>query len=88
MDDVGADMGGLRLHLLHQPRALNDVSETGIVLHIGGDHELTAGLWSGNQNGGQTGARGIDRCSVACRTGADDEDTRMEAVGRVRLAHA
>ena len=40
----GADMLGLLLHLLHQPRALDHVGEARIVLDIGGDGELAAGL--------------------------------------------
>ena len=39
-----ADMLGLLLHLLHQPGALDDVGEAGIILDVGGDGELAAGL--------------------------------------------
>ena len=74
VDDPGADMGRLRLHLLHQPWALDDVGETRIILDIGGDHELAAGLHAGHQDRRQVGARGIDRGGVASGSGADDQD--------------
>src|SRR4051812_15606441 len=35
-NDLGPDMLGLGLHFLHQPGALDDVAETGIILHVGG----------------------------------------------------
>ena len=43
-DHLGADMGGLLLHLLHEPRALDHVGEARIVLDVGGGGELAAGL--------------------------------------------
>ena len=43
-DDLGTDICSLRLHLLHQPRALDGFSKARIVLHVGGDCELTARL--------------------------------------------
>ena len=48
-NDPGPDMLGLLLHLLHQPGALDDVGETGIVLDIGGDRQLAARLQPGDQ---------------------------------------
>ena len=77
VDDAGADMGGLGLHLLHQPGALDDVGEARVVFDVGGDHELTAGLHAGHQDGRQVGARGIDRGGVAGGAGADDQDLGM-----------
>src|SRR5258708_32244056 len=44
--DLGPEMLGLGLHLLHQPRALNGFSEARIVLHFGGYGELAARLKS------------------------------------------
>jgi hypothetical protein len=64
-DELGADMLGLGLHLLHQPGALDDVGEARIVLDIGGDGQLAAGLDAGDQHGLQQGARGIDGGGVA-----------------------
>ena len=43
-DDLGADVLGLRLHLLHQPGALDDVGEARVVLDVGGDGQLAARL--------------------------------------------
>ena len=40
----GADMFGLRLHLGHQPRTLDNVAKAGVILDIGGDRQLPAGL--------------------------------------------
>ena len=73
-DDAGADMLGLRLHLLHQPGPLDDVGEARIVLDVGGDGELAAGLDALNQDRLQHGARRVDRSGVARRTRADDHD--------------
>ena len=42
MNEARADMLGLRLHLLHEPRALNRIGEARIVLDFGGDGELSA----------------------------------------------
>ena len=73
-DDPGADMLGLLLHLLHQPGALDDVREARIVLDVGGDGELAAGLDALDQDGFQHGARGIDGGGVAGRSRADNHD--------------
>ena len=74
VDDLGADMLGLLQHLLHQPRPLDRIGEAGIVLDVGGDHQLAALLQAGDQHRLQHGARGIDRRRIAGRTGADDEN--------------
>ena len=42
-DELGADMGRLLLHLLHEPGALDDVGKARIILDVGGDGELAAG---------------------------------------------
>jgi hypothetical protein len=41
---LNADMRGLGLHLLHQPRSLHDLGEARIVLDVGRDGHLPAGL--------------------------------------------
>ncbi len=66
-DDPGADMLGLLLHLLHQPGALDDIGKARIVLHIGCDRHLAAGLDALDQDRLQHGAGGIDRGRIACR---------------------
>ena len=65
VDDARADMLGLLLHLFHQPGALDDVGKARIVLDVGGDGELAAGLDALDQDRLQHGARGIDRGGVA-----------------------
>ena len=45
------DVLGLGLHLLHQPGALDDVGEARIVLDVGGDGQLAAGLDAGISTG-------------------------------------
>ena len=76
-DDLGADVLGLLLHLLHQPRALDDLGEARVVLDVGGDGELAAGLDALDQDRIQHGAGGIDRGRVAGGSGADDDDFRV-----------
>ena len=73
VDDLGADMLGLQPHLLHQPGALDHVGEARIVLDIGGDGHLAAGLDAGDEQRLQHGARGIDAGRVAGGAGADDD---------------
>ena len=72
-DHVRAHMFGLGPHLIHEPRALDHVGETGIVLDIGGDGHLTARLDALDQERLQHGARRVDGGGVAGRTGADDD---------------
>ena len=59
-DDLGADMLGLGLHLLHQPGALDDVAEARIIFDIGGGGELAARLDALDDDRAQARARGID----------------------------
>ena len=86
-DDPGADMGSLLLHLLHQPGALDDVGEAGIVFHVGGDGELPAGLDALDQDRLQHRPRGIDRRGVTGRAGTDDDDLGVDGRrhGTIRL---
>ena len=70
-------MLGLLLHLVHQPGALDGVGEAGIILHLGGDGELAAGLDAGDQGRLQHGARGIDRGGAAGRAAAQNDDFGM-----------
>ena len=80
-DHLGADMGGLLLHLLHQPGALDDVGEARIVLHIGGDGaELAARRVTLEQDRVEHGARGIDRRRVAGRPGSDNHDLGVSGI--------
>ena len=74
IDDAGADMLGLLLHLLHEPGALDDIGEAGIILDIGGDGQLAAGLDALDHDRLQHGARGIDCSRVSGGAGTDDDD--------------
>ena len=74
VDDLGADVLGLRLHLVHEPGALDDVGEAGIVLDVGGDGELAAGLEALDHDRLEHGARRIDGRRVSGRTRPDDDD--------------
>ena len=84
-DDAGSDMLGLFLHLLHQPGTLDDVGETGIVLDIGRDRQLAAGLHPGDHQRLQIGARGVDRGGVPGRPGADNQDPAVMLFGHAAL---
>ena len=74
----GADVLGLLLHLLHQPRSLDDLGEAGVVLDIGGDRHLTARLEALDHVGLETGARGVDRRGKPGGTGTEDQDFTVE----------
>ncbi len=80
-DNPGPDMLGLLLHLLHQPRALDHLGEARVILDIGRDRQLASGLQPGDQQRFEIGARRINRCSVARRAGADDQDLAVVAFG-------
>ena len=75
-----ADMLGLLLHLLHQPGALDDLGEAGIILDVGGDGELAAGLDALDDDRRQAGAGGVDGGAEPGRAGAEDDHSG--AVGR------
>src|SRR5690606_34031478 len=77
VDDLRADMLGLRLHLLHEPGALDNVGEAGIILDIGGDGQLTTGLQALDHHRLQHGAGRIDSSRIAGGTGPDDDDFRV-----------
>jgi hypothetical protein len=60
-----ADVLGLGLHLLHQPRALDHVAEARVVLDVGGDGQLAAGLDALDHDRRHPRARAVDRCAEA-----------------------
>ena len=74
IDDFGADMGGLITHLLHQPGALDDVGEAGVVLDICCDGQLAAGLNARYDDRLQIRPRRINRGGVPGGAGSDDQD--------------
>jgi hypothetical protein len=54
-------MLGLGLHFLHQPWALDDVPEAGVIFNIGRGGQLAAGLDTLHDNRRQPCTGGIDR---------------------------
>ena len=80
--DARADVFGLRPHLLHEPRPLDRLGETGIILHVGRGHQLAALLEAGQHQRFQESARGIDRRRVGGWPGADDDKTLVLTSGR------
>ena len=73
---------GLGLHLLHQPGALDDIGEAGVVLDIGGDGHLAAGLDALHQYRLQVRPGGVDRRRIPRGPGPDDQNPAT-----VHLAH-
>ena len=78
-DHGRADVLGLLLHLLHQPGALDDIGEAGIVLDVGGDHQLAARLVARDEHRLEHGARGVDGGGVAGGAGAEDDELGVQA---------
>ncbi len=75
VDDLGAETGGLVLHLRHQVRAHDSLGKPGVVLDLGGLHQLAAELdRAGDDEGGEVRARGIDGRGVSGGAGADDDE--------------
>jgi len=77
-------MGGLLFHLLHQPRALDDVGKARIIFHVRGDGELAAGLDALDQHRLKHRPRGVDRRGVAGRAGTNDDHLGVDG-GRHRV---
>ena len=71
-------MLGLRLHLLHEPRTLDGFREARIILDLGGDGELTAGLDARDHHRLQHRARGIDRRRGAGGAAAQNHNFGMD----------
>ena len=72
-DHARADMFGLCLHLVHEPRTLDRRGKAWIILDIGGDRQLAARLEAGDQNRLQHGARGVDRGGIAGGPRSNDD---------------
>ena len=70
--DACPDIFSLLLHLLHQPRPLNNIGKAGIVFNIGGDGELTAGLQPCQHKRVQIGTGSINRRGQTGSTSADN----------------
>ena len=75
--DFSIEALGVLQQPLHQLRALNAHRIAGPVLDVGGGHQLTALLNTGDQHRLQIGAGGIDRSAVTGRAGTNDQDASM-----------
>ena len=78
---LGAAMGRLRGHLVHQPRALNGLRKAWVVFHIGGDGQLPAWLHPGHQQGRKPRARRVDGRRIARRPGTQNEKLALKCLG-------
>ena len=88
-DELGPEPGRLGPELLHQLGAHDPVGEPGVVLDVGGQHELAPGA-AGNHprctSGFEIGPGGVDGGGEARRAGPDDDDVADAFVhGGVRL---
>ncbi|CAM5289963.1 hypothetical protein SSCI18S_00268 [Sphingobium scionense] len=68
-----ADMFGLGLHLLHQPRPLDHILEARIIFDVGGDGQLAARLHPLHHDRREARARAINGGGQAGRAGAENE---------------
>ena len=68
----------LSFHQIHEIRAQDSIWKSGVVLHVGGGHELASrdatSLESGDQQRLQVGACGVDGRGVPGRAGSDDHN--------------
>ena len=74
LDDLGAELLGLRAHLGHQVGPHDAVAMAGKILDERGQHQLPAGLEAFDDERLQVGARGVERGGQARRAGPDDDD--------------
>ena len=78
-DVLGAEALGLLADPHHQLRAEHALGEAGVVLDVGGDHQLAAGLKTLDTERVQIRARGVDGGCQSC-TGAADDDQVTDVV--------
>ncbi len=75
-DELGAEPLGLLAELRHEIGTEDAVRETRVVLDVGGEHELAAGLQALDDERLQVRARRVDGGGEAGRSGSDDDDFR------------
>ena len=90
--ELGAEAHGLLAELRHELGTEDSVDETGVVLDVGGEHELTAGADPLDHERVQVGAGGVDRRGESGGPGSDDDDFprvhgSSSAPGRRRRVH-
>jgi len=71
--ELGAEAGGLFLHVLDELGTLDAVGPTGKVFYEGGDGELAAGLVAFEDERLEIGAGGVDGGSEAGAAGAKND---------------
>ena len=71
--ELGAEAGGLLLHVLDELGALDALGPAGEVFDQGGDGELAAGLVAFDDERLEVGARGVDGCGEAGAAGSEDD---------------
>ena len=77
-------MLGLLLHLLHQPGALDDLREAGIIFDVGGDGELPARLDTLHHDRREAGAGAINGGGEAGRSRAENKQAGRMGSGHRR----
>ena len=83
-EDLGAELLCLRLERLHELGALDALDEAGEVLDLGGVHQRAArGDRAGDDERGESGARGVDGGRVPGGAGADDDEIAGFAHGPI-----
>jgi hypothetical protein len=80
-NEAGADVLGLFLHLVHEPRALDNVGVARVVLDVRCDGQLAAGLNPRNENRLEHRARRIDRSRITGGSGSNDDDFSVGWLG-------
>src|ERR1041384_5783042 len=73
-----AELLRLLAHVLDEFGAQNAVREPGIILNVGGERKLAAGLMSIENEGLQVRARSVNRSGEAGTATADDDDRSEE----------
>jgi len=82
---LGAEAGGLLLHVFNEFGTLDAVRPAGEVFDERGDGELAAGLVAFEDEGLEVGAGGVDGGSEAGAAGAEDDGIAYGGVGHICL---
>jgi hypothetical protein len=73
-NDLGMKTFGVALESIHQSRALYAFGVGRPVVDIVRRHQLPALLQAGDDHRVQIGARGVDRCRITGRAGAQNQE--------------
>ena len=75
--ELGAEALGLLAEAGHELRAHDAFGEAGVVLDVGGEHQLAAGADAFDDHRLEVGARRVHRRGESGRAGSDDDDVAM-----------